>query len=38
MTEVIGEVPSGALPNENVEMNKPHDSKDPSHVMDTNNS
>ena len=38
MTPVIGEVPLGAPPDENVEMNEPHDSEDPSRVMDTDNS
>jgi len=38
MTPVIDEVPLGAPPDENVEMNEPHDSEDPSRVMDTDNS
>jgi len=38
MTPVIGEVPSGATPDENVEMNEPHDSKNTSHVMEMDNS
>ena len=38
MTSVIGEVPLGAPPNENVEMIEPHDSEDPSHIMDMGNS
>src|SRR5882724_1351293 len=38
MTEVIGKVPSGAPHDENIEMNKPHDSEDPSRVMEMDNS
>ena len=38
MTLVIGKVPSGVTLDKNVEMNEPHDSKDMSHIMQTDNS
>jgi len=38
MTLVIGKVPSGVTLDKNVEMNEPHDSKDMSHIMETDNS